>query len=83
MPNGQIAAGAIGSRFELGEEIAHGGMGVIYRVQDLSLDRELAIKVLLPRFAGNPSVLRRFRFEAQITSQLQHPGIVPIHEFGT
>ena len=53
-------------------EIARGGMGRVHRVRDLSLNRELAFKVMLVR-APDPD--RRFMEEAQITGQLQHPGI--------
>jgi serine/threonine-protein kinase len=71
------------ARFELGEEIARGGMGAIFRVWDRTLDRELAVKVLLVDPNQGPQALLRFRAEAQITGQLQHPSIVPVHDFGT
>ncbi len=69
-------------RYELGEEIARGGMGAIYRVRDRSLDRELAVKVVLAGQKDNAEVLLRFQAEARITGQLQHPGVVPVHDFG-
>ena len=74
---------AAGTRFQLGEEIARGGMGAIFRAVDRSLERDLAVKIMLRDPADNPDGARRFHEEARITGQLQHPGIVPIHEIGT
>lgn len=62
------------------EEIARGGMGVVYRGYDRVLQREVAIKV--GRSLGHAEKSYRFRREARISSQLQHPGIVPVHELG-
>lgn len=69
-------------RFELHGEIARGGMGAVLRGRDTLLGRELAIKVLLESHRDNPDVVQRFFEEAQINGQLQHPGIVPVHEVG-
>jgi serine/threonine-protein kinase len=71
------------SRYCLEEEVGHGGMGVVYRGRDASLDRTLAVKVLQERHRGRPDLERRFLEEARITGQLQHPGIPPIHALGT
>jgi WD40 repeat protein len=82
------------SRFEIGSEIARGGMGAILRVHDPDLRRDLAMKVLLGTSgvgagAGRAAVgsvdtvhLTRFLNEAQVTAQLAHPGVVPVHELG-
>jgi serine/threonine-protein kinase len=64
-------------------EIAQGGMGAVLKGRDVDIGRDLAVKVILERFANNPDMLRRFVEEAQITGQLQHPGVVPVHEMGT
>ena len=74
--------GEPGSRYELRGEIARGGMGAILRGRDTDLGRDLAIKVLLDSQKDNPDVVARFVEEAQIGGQLQHPGIVPVHELG-
>jgi len=78
-------------RYKASEEIARGGMGAILRVWDEDLRRPLAMKVALRgdgEMAGAASDvnsqkrLSRFLEEAQITSQLDHPGIVPVHDLG-
>jgi eukaryotic-like serine/threonine-protein kinase len=69
-------------RYTLYDEIARGGMGAILRGRDQNLGRELAIKVLLEHHLNRPDLVRRFIEEAQIGGQLQHPGIVPVHELG-
>lgn len=68
--------------YQLLAEIARGGMGVIYRGHDPDLGRDVAIKVLREDCAARPEVVRRFVGEAQIGGQLEHPGIVPVHELG-
>jgi tetratricopeptide (TPR) repeat protein/tRNA A-37 threonylcarbamoyl transferase component Bud32 len=70
-------------RYELLDEIAHGGMGIIYRANDTVMRREVAVKVLQPRLAPTAAAARRFIAEARIASQLQHPGIPAIHDLGT
>jgi serine/threonine-protein kinase len=70
------------ANYEILGEIARGGMGVILRVRDHSLARDVAVKVLREDAADDASVLRRFIEEAQIGGQLQHPGVVPVYEFG-
>ncbi|HEY7330524.1 MAG TPA: serine/threonine-protein kinase [Gemmataceae bacterium] len=70
-------------RYALGDEIARGGMGVIYRATDTALDREVAVKVLQDHFAPDSGVARRFAGEARIAAQLQHPAIPPVHDLGT
>ncbi len=78
------------ARYQLEGEVARGGMGAILRVWDGDLRRHLAMKVILGRDSGasgatpqiEPGQLGRFLEEAQITSQLDHPGIVPVHELG-
>jgi hypothetical protein len=63
-------------------EIARGGMGVILQGHDEHLGRDLAVKVLRDECKDQPDVVRRFLEEAQVSGQLQHPGVVPVHEVG-
>ncbi len=84
------AARAPFERYEIECELAHGGMGVVYRAFDRDLRRVVAMKVLrderLRVDRADPALkdraLARFIDEAQITGQLDHPGIVPVHEMG-
>jgi len=79
---GPPVGGLLAGRYEVLEEIAQGGMGTVVRCRDHDLQRDLALKVLQLRLAGRPDGVRRFLAEARLTGQLQHPGIVPIHEQG-
>ena len=67
------------ARYTIGEEIGRGGLGAVREAEDLLLRRELAIKTLL---RPDASAMSSFVEEAQITGQLEHPNIVPVHELG-
>ncbi len=69
-------------RYRLGDEIARGGMGVVYRATDTTLGREVAVKVLQERYGAESAVACRFADEARIAGQLQHPAIPPVHDLG-
>ena len=68
--------------YELFEEIARGGMGVVYRARQRRLDREVAVKVLRGGEFADEQARRRFHVEAESAARLQHPGIVAIHDVG-
>lgn len=70
-------------RYEIRDLIGEGGMGRVYRVWDNVLSRPLAMKVMHPQLARIPTLSARFRAEATMVAQLQHPAIVPVYDQGT
>lgn len=76
------AAGKLFGDYRLEEEIGRGGMGVVYRAQQLTLGRTVALKVLLATSYTDSEARYRFSKEAETAAALQHPGIVAIHAIG-
>jgi serine/threonine-protein kinase len=71
---------ALGDDYELLDLLGTGGFGRVYRVRDLHLEREVALKVLHPALTQDPEVVERFRREAQLAAGLSHPNIVNIYD---
>jgi serine/threonine-protein kinase len=69
-------------RYRLEGQIGHGGMGDVYRAHDPDFRRPLAVKILKEQYKDSRDLTARFLEEAQITGQLQHPGVPPVHEIG-
>src|SRR5262245_46712219 len=75
-------APARAGRYRIEAEIGRGGMGLVLRAFDPDCHRALAVKVLRPDCRDRPELLRRFLEEAQLTAQMQHPGVPPVYEIG-
>ncbi len=69
-------------RYRIDAPIARGGMSMVFRGVDTRLDRPVAIKVMDPKFAGDPQFLSRFEFEARAVAKLKHPSLVAVYDQG-
>ena len=70
---------AVAGHFAIEREVGRGGMGIVFLARDLTLDRPVAIKLLAPPLAAEPSIRSRFLNEARTAARLSHPNIVPVH----
>ncbi len=77
LPSGRIIAG-----YRIEGQIGSGGMGQVYRATQLSMNRQVAFKVLAPKLAGNPRFRERFLREARAAGRLHHPNLIAVHDVG-
>src|SRR5919199_1415298 len=68
--------------YTLFEPVGHGGMAVVYRARQESLDRTVAVKVLSENLAASTEFMERFRREARTAANLRHPNVITVHDFG-
>ncbi|RLE12060.1 MAG: hypothetical protein DRJ28_09685, partial [Actinobacteria bacterium] len=67
--------------YELREQVGTGAFGVVHRAYQPSVGREVAVKIIRPEYANDPQFIRRFEIEAQLVARLEHPHIVPLHDY--
>ncbi|MGH2823614.1 MAG: serine/threonine-protein kinase, partial [Thermoleophilaceae bacterium] len=77
LPPGAVVAGC---RVEA--VVGRGGMGVVYRATQLSLERPVALKAIAPELAGDPTFRERFKRESRIAASIEHPNVIPVYEAG-
>ncbi len=76
-----IGVGRTVRGYELRQQAGAGDFGVVYRAYQPSVGREVAVKVIRPEFVNSPEFVRRFESEAHLVAMLEHPHIVPLHDF--
>lgn len=81
-PDGAPALDVLGGRYELGRVLGRGGMGVVRAATDLRLGRPVAVKLLHPDLAADPSARGRFEEEARAAARLVHPNVVAVFDTG-
>ncbi|HEV8320313.1 MAG TPA: serine/threonine-protein kinase, partial [Myxococcota bacterium] len=81
-PGGLEPGRVIAGRFKVIELVGKGGMGVVYRVHQTSVDRQAALKVLHPHLANDPLLVRRFEVEARTASRILHPNGIIVYDYG-
>jgi serine/threonine-protein kinase len=72
----------IAERFRIEARVGSGGMGAVYRAEQIGMERRIALKVLRPQYSDNEGVRRRFHLEALAASRLTHPNTIRIYDFG-
>lgn len=77
-----LVGDTLSNRYRLVARVAGGGMGEVYRGHDVLLDRPVAVKILQPSLAADPSLVERFKDEARAAARLTHPNIVSVHDWG-
>ena len=67
--------------YEIADLLGEGGFGVVYRARQEAVMRDVAVKVIKPKYANSPEFIRRFESEAQVVARLEHPHIVPLYDY--
>src|SRR6187549_2603680 len=77
-----LVGSVLGGSYKITRMIGQGGMGAVYEGVQLRLERRVAVKLMARELSANPEAIARFRREAEVTSQLGHPHIVQVFDFG-
>jgi pSer/pThr/pTyr-binding forkhead associated (FHA) protein len=78
----QLALGSVFAGCRVAEVISHGDMGVVYRAEELALQRPVALKLILPEYSQEPRFRERFRRESMVAAAIDHPNVIPIFDAG-
>ena len=78
----ELASGQILAGYRIEGPVGRGGMGVVYRATQLALERPVALKLIAPDLAEDPSFRDRFKRESLTAAQIEHPHVIPVHEAG-
>jgi serine/threonine-protein kinase len=81
-PRDEMIGREIAGRYRVLAKLGEGGMGAVFRAEQISLKRTVAVKLLRPDVSAAPAVLRRFNAEAELVARLSHPNTVNIYDFG-
>ncbi len=85
LPSAQTASMVgreVGGRYRILAKLGEGGMGAVFRAEQISLKRKVALKVLRPELSADPGLVRRFNAEAELAAKLNHPNTVTLFDFG-
>jgi serine/threonine-protein kinase len=82
-PDDKLVGTALDEAYLLTHLISEGGMGTVFEAIQLHLRKRVAVKIMVPELAANPEALARFRREVEVTSQLAHPHVIQLLDFGT
>ncbi len=77
----ELQIGQVLKTYRILERVGAGGFGAVYRAIQTGIEREVAIKIILPEYANHPDFIRRFDTEAQLVARLEHPHIVPLYDY--
>jgi serine/threonine protein kinase/DNA-binding beta-propeller fold protein YncE len=78
----ELAPGSVVAGFRVEAVVGRGGMGVVYRATQLSLDRQVALKAIAPELAGDVTFRERFKRESRLAASIEHPNVIPVYEAG-
>jgi serine/threonine-protein kinase len=78
----ELAPGQVVAGYRIETVVGRGGMGVVYRATQLSLDRAVALKAIAPELAGDVMFRERFKRESRIAASIEHPNVIPVYEAG-
>ena len=72
----------IAGRYRIVKMLGQGGMGAVYQALQLSMERMVALKLILPKVASHTDAVKRFHREMQATSRIEHPNIIGVYDYG-